>query len=292
MLGEACALGAALTWAISVILFKRSEAIPPLGLNLFKNTVAILGLLITLPALGVGVVWDRPASEWLALAASGVLGIALADTLFFVALRKLGPGLTTVIDCAYTPTVVGLSGLLLGEPIGVGLIVGGAMVLGGVGVVAIQPGALGPPREGFGVGVAAGLLGIIALAIGVILARPILAQRELVEVMLVRLVFGVTGQLVYTALTRRGAEAFAAFRPSPVWRQLVPAAILSTYFAMLLWLAGFKWAGASVAAVLNQTSTIFTLILAWLILGEPLSPRRALGAAVAFAGVAVVLFAR
>ena len=55
MLGEALALGAALTWVISVILFKRSEEISPLGLNLFKNVLTVLLLVITLCVLGEGI---------------------------------------------------------------------------------------------------------------------------------------------------------------------------------------------------------------------------------------------
>ena len=39
MLGELLALSSACTWAGAVILFKRSEAVAPHGLNLYKNVV-------------------------------------------------------------------------------------------------------------------------------------------------------------------------------------------------------------------------------------------------------------
>jgi len=77
--------------------------------------------------------------------------------------------------------------------------------------------------------------------------------------------------------------------PSRVWRTLVPASVLGSYVAMLLWLGGFKWASASTASVLNQLSTVFTIVLAWIFLGERLSLRRALGAALAVAGALLVL---
>ena len=53
MLGEACALGAALCWSVSLILFKSSDEVSPLAMNLFKNVVAIALLTLTLLAEAV-----------------------------------------------------------------------------------------------------------------------------------------------------------------------------------------------------------------------------------------------
>jgi drug/metabolite transporter (DMT)-like permease len=61
---------------------------------------------------------------------------------------------------------------------------------------------------------------------------------------------------------------------------------------MLLWLGGFKWALASTASVLNQLSSVFTIVLARVFLAEPLSRRRAVGGAVAVAGALGVLWAK
>ena len=109
------------------------------------------------------------------------------------------------------------------------------------------------------------------------------------DVTLVRLVAGVSSQLVWIALVPSERSAFAAFRPSAAWRTLVPASVLSAYVSMLLWLGGFKWASASTAAVLNQMSTVFTIVLARLVLGEPLTRRRALGGLMAVSGAVIVL---
>lgn len=292
MIGELCALSSALVWASALILFKRSEGTTPLAQNLFKNVLAIGLLLLTLPLLGVSMNWQRSPAEWATLALSGLLGIAVADTLFLTALRRMGPGLFAVVECVYTPTVVLFSALWLHEPITTRFLVGAAMVVGGVTLANIEPRVLETAVESAAraerrVGVAYGLLGIVALAVGIILAKPALETGELTEVVMVRLVAGVLGLLAFSLHDPR--SAFAAFRPGPQWRTLVPAAILSTYVAMLLWLAGFKYAGVSVATVLNQSSTVWTLLFARLFLGEPLSPRRVGGGLVAVAGVVWIL---
>ncbi len=88
------------------------------------------------------------------------------------------------------------------------------------------------------------------------------------------------------------AEAGIAFRPSIAWKTLVPGAIVGTYLSLVFWLGGFKWADASVAAVLNQMATIYILVLARLVLGETIVPRQVLGAGFAVAGALVIMLTR
>jgi drug/metabolite transporter (DMT)-like permease len=292
MLGEAMALGAAVVWSVSVILFRRSEAVTPLGMNLFKNTLAIGLLGATLLGLGEGFAWHRSGWDWAQLCVSGVLGIGIADTLIFMALRRLGPGLLAIVDCVYAPVIVLFSIVFLDERVGPGFLLGALLVVGGVLLGTAPGGASAAPardRRKLAIGVALGVSGIVSMALGVMLAKRPLERSDLVEVTTVRLVAGVASQLVWIALVPGERTALAAFRPSPAWRTLVPAAVLSAYVSMLLWLGGFKWASASTAAVLNQMSTVSTIVLARLVLGEPVTRRRALGGLIAVAGAVVVL---
>jgi drug/metabolite transporter (DMT)-like permease len=58
---------------------------------------------------------------------------------------------------------------------------------------------------------------------------------------------------------------------------------------MLVWLAGMKFTQASIAAALNQTSTIFLFVFASLFLHEPITPRRILAIALAVCGALLVI---
>jgi drug/metabolite transporter (DMT)-like permease len=289
MIGEACALGAAMCWSTSLILFKRSESVTPLGMNLFKNVVAIVLLMVTMLALGLGFDSARSNEDWLRLVVSGVLGIAVADTLIFMALERLGASLLAVVDCAYAPTMVCVSMLALGERVTVSFLVGGVLVVGGV-LASVFEKPVGVRRgRDVAIGAVQGIGGILVMGFGVILSKPIVERASLVEVTLVRLVAGAVAQCVWIAAVPSQRTALAVLRPSPTWRTLVPAAVLSAYLSMLLWLGGFKWTTAARASVLNQMTTVFTIVMARFFLGEPLSKRRALGASAAIAGVLVVL---
>ena len=291
MLGEALALSAALTWAVSVILFKRSEEVPPQGLNLFKNVVALGLLAVTMLLLGHGFALERSGADWLRLALSGLLGIAVADTLFFMALRRLGPGLLAIVECTYAPSMVALAMLFLGERPGGSFALGAVLVVLGIVIVTTERKALvalADPHE-LWPGVAMAVGAVVTMALGVVLAKPVLEASGLVEVTLVRLAAGIVGQLVWVRAFGTHREALRVFRPVPVWRWLVPAAVLGSFVSMLLWLGGFKWADASVAAVLNQMTAVFIIVLGRVILREPLTPRRITGGVAATAGAIIVV---
>jgi drug/metabolite transporter (DMT)-like permease len=60
---------------------------------------------------------------------------------------------------------------------------------------------------------------------------------------------------------------------------------------MALWMAGYKYTEASVAAVLNETASVFIVLLAALFLHEGLDARRLLGVTCTLSGVACMLAA-
>jgi drug/metabolite transporter (DMT)-like permease len=59
--------------------------------------------------------------------------------------------------------------------------------------------------------------------------------------------------------------------------------------AMTIWVAAFKYTSVSSAAILNQTSTIWVVLLATWVLKEAFTRRRFIGTALAFSGAVLVL---
>jgi drug/metabolite transporter (DMT)-like permease len=295
LVGEVCALGAAVTWAFALILFKRSgESIPPLSLSLFKNSVVIVLMLATLPIVGQAYVL-APGLSWsdfFILLISGILGIAIADTVLFYSLNLVGVGLVSIAECAYSPTVVLFAWAMLSESIGVNHVVGGALVVCGVLISSTHK----PPQDRTRGQVVAGMLlgmgAVTLMSFGIVLAKPILEQAPVLWSATVRLLGGSAMLAILMAASPKRRTLFAVFRPSRIWRFALPGSILGTYVAMLLWIAGFKYTQASIAAILNQTSTVFALILAAVFLREPFSKRKITAALMAFGGVFIVAQAR
>lgn len=294
MLGETLAIGCALSWATSAVLFKRAEGTggaSPEGLNLFKNAVALPLLLVTVALdgrpLGLG---ERPW-DLAVLAASGVVGIAVADTIHFEAMRRLGPGLLAIVEAVYAPLVVVLAVLLLGERPGPLFAIGATLVVAGVLTASERPRATpttAPVGERWrGVAIGAVASGLMALAI--VAAKPVLDRTGTIEATTARLGAGLLGQLLVIVPSRARGRRLRVLVPSRSWWTLLPASVLGAYVTMLFWIGGMKHAPASVAGVLNQLAIVFTPVIGRLVLGDPLTPRRLLGGATALVGAALVV---
>ena len=67
------------------------------------------------------------------------------------------------------------------------------------------------------------------------------------------------------------------------------AAFVGQMLSMVAWLAGYKYTQASIAAILNETASVFILLLAWLWLKERPGRRAVVGVGLTLAGVVCML---
>jgi drug/metabolite transporter (DMT)-like permease len=275
-------------------LFKRSgDTVGPLALNLFKNVVGIVLLALTLLAMGegFGALREYPAVDIYILILSGVLGIAIADTVFFYALNMVGVGTVSIVECSYSPFTILLSWLLLNEQLTTAHYVGGCMILAAVYISSKHDDVVRRPRRQVIGGVLLGVSAMAMIAAGIVFAKPVLEAQQfpLIWAATIRLVFGTLALAALTLASPKRRTYWRAFRPSAVWRDSIPASIMGSYFSMVFWVAGFKYAAASVAAILNQTSVIFALILASIILKEPFTRRKLWSVVLGTLGAIVML---
>lgn len=288
-MGEIYALGAAIVWALAMITLKKSgETAPPFALNLFRVVVSIPLFAATLALLGEPL-WRRaPAADLLVLFASGVIGIALSDTLFHAGLNRMGAGITGIVDCLYSPFVVAGAYLTLGERLGAWQLAGMVLVVVGVLIASRHDAPAGVPRRRLLAGVVYGTLAMATVAAGIILAKPVLERSPVVWATAMRQVGALLVLLpVGLALPDRAAQ-FRPLRPHRQWRHLLPASVLGSYLALILWIAGMKYTQAGSAAILNQSSTIFVLVLASPLLKEPFTGRKAVASVLAVGGILMV----
>ncbi|MBN1774052.1 MAG: DMT family transporter [Deltaproteobacteria bacterium] len=292
--GELFSLGCAVLWSGATILFRKSgEHVPPVALNLFKDTVALLLFLVTLPLLGVPFApSDQGWREWLVLLASGAVGIGIADSLFLASLNRLGAGGNAIVSALYAPFAVLASFAYLHEAIGPLLLLATAMMVGAIVLNTWQPRAGGPRPERSRVlsGVSIGTLAMFLMAVAIVYAKPVLDRSDAWWAASVRLLGGVVFLAGQGLVRPRLRSAIVrCFRPSRQWAVTLPAAVLGAYLAMIVWILGMKYTFASTAAVLNQSSTLWTVLLGWLVLHERMNPRKALAMALAFGGSVVAV---
>ncbi len=273
-----------------MILFKKSgESLAPFALNLIKNAFILPLFLLTI-LLYQGWEWPQmPLRDWLLVLVSGFLGIAAGDTLYFRALNMIGPGRLAAAQTLYSPFVILLALAFLGEHLRLGQIAGVVLVLAGIGLVTYtRAGTQLDPRRML-VGAAWAVLAVFLMALGVVIAKPMLEQHDFLWVVTLRIGGGLVGMLLIAAARRQFGELRATYAGVRHWGVIVAAGLTGTYLSMMLWLAGYKYTQASIAAVLNEFAAVFMLLLTVFVLRESVTPRQWLGTLLAVAGVAVVV---
>jgi len=289
LLGKFLALTCALLWAIAVILFKRAgESIRPLSLNWYKTALTAILLLPVLLFQGAGGL--SRADLW-AVLASGVLGIAVSDTLFFIALDRLGASLAAIVDCSYAPFVMIAAWIMLGQAPSLTQIGGGLCVMAAVLVVAFDqgPAHLLADRRRLVIGFSAGIAAMAFMGVSISLMQPILQRASLWVVTELRVLAAMAVLTPMMLLRRDRKVLFASLVGHGAWRHALPGAFLGNVLAMTLWVAAFKYTSVNSAAILNQTNTIFVVLLATWLLKEVFTRRRLIGTVLAFSGAVMVL---
>ena len=288
--GEFFALSSAMVWALAVILFRRSgETLPAFELNLFKNT---FGLLLMVPTIllieGLGLP-DYTWNELTLVFLSGVLGIAVADTWYLKALNTMGASRTGIVSSLFSPFVIFLSAMFLGERLASWQWLGFILVMSGVLLVNWRTHRSEVDSADIKKGVMYGMGAVFMMAVGVVMVKDILETRSFLWTVELRIVGGMCGLLVYLVLSREWQNVKSNFTKPQPWGTIVFASFLGAYFALILWLLGYKLIDASVASVLNETNVAFIVFLAWLMLGEQINRRKLVGLGLTLGGVIIMM---
>ncbi|MFH0882553.1 MAG: DMT family transporter [bacterium] len=291
-IGETFALLAPLSWSFAVILFRiTGKSVSPIPLNFFKNFFAIFLFAATALLTGQGLIRDVPSSQIFLLIASGAIGIGISDTFFFMTLNRLGAGLQAIVNTSYSPSIIVLSVLFLGEVMTPLQLFGVALILGAVLAVTRMKGPSGnvDPRQR-ALGILFGVLAALTQAISIVMIKPMLGDAPIFWANTWRLLGGIAVMFLILPFLRGRRKMFAELRNRSVWSSMIPASLIGTYVSLVFWLSGMKYTQASTASALNQTSTLFTFLLAALLLREPVTAKRVLGVIIGMGGVLLVIF--
>ncbi len=235
------ALMTAVMWAAAIIYLKRSgETAPPFALNLFRVALSSALLAPTVVIAGQDLFYPAPLRDYLILIASGVVAIAISDTFLLMALNRLGAGIMAIVDCLYAPFVVLFAFIMLGERLGIAQWAGMALVIVGVLIAARHEPPRGTTRRQILVGSLFGVLAMMTVAFGIVLAKPVLERSPILWATTIRQ-FGALIVMIPAALLlpeRRGI--FGLFRPMRSWKYMVPATLLGSYLALIFWIGGMK----------------------------------------------------
>jgi len=209
-----------------------------------------------------------------------ITGYGAASVCFFFALKFADAAVVAVLLYAYPAFVTVASWLFLGEKatwrrgaavlvtfVGCAMVVG---LFGGVQRVSWQ-------------GVALGLGAAVGYTLFNLLSHRWLPGRS--QFVMMTYTFAIAAVLTATLTLLAGQTLSPALWQLQVWWLMLAIVIVPTFVAIVLYLEGIRGLGPSQAAVVSTLEPLFTIVLAWIVLGQGLVPLQLVGAALVLGGV-------
>jgi drug/metabolite transporter (DMT)-like permease len=274
-------------WSTSWVLIKIGlQDIPPLTFAGLRYVLAFCCLLpFLLRASARTSLRTLGGRRWLELAALGLLFYSVTQGASFVSLAFL-PAMTVSLLWNTTTVVVALLGIrVLAEPLS--LLQWGGVLVNLVGVLLYFSPLTIP--GGQVVGLVAAVVGVAANAVSSILGRGVNRRGDLDPLVVTGASMGVGAvALLGAGIPIQGLPPLGVTQ----WMIIAWLAVVNTAFAFTLWNHTLRTLTAVQSSMINNTMLAQIAVLAWLFLGESLTPQQLLGLCLAGIGTVIVQLRR
>ncbi len=289
--GEFYSLAAACSWACASLVFtSASRALGAGNLNRIRILLAAVIL-----ALAVATVsgWDwlgnLSATDFIALSASGVIGLVIGDRFYFAALDRLGPKFSTQLFSHNPVWSALLAAYILSEAVGRLQFVGMVVAISGV-LLATSGRTVGTvsPSERIKAMLYA-LIASVCQAVGFVIAKYALANHaSALEGNLIRMSSAAGVIWALAAIQGKVVSTIRSLERPRARRLALLGSIFGPTLGVWLGLMGITHTAVGVASTLMALTPLLVIVILTVVHGERLSAQNTIGATIAFAGVALI----
>lgn len=290
--GEFAALFTACLWSGSALVFTAAmRRAGSFQVNITRLILALVYLAGMIVVLRLDVL--LLPLQFLHLGLSGLVGLALGDTVLFKAFQEIGARISMLVMSLAPAIAAALGYVMLGEEIGAVGALGIAVTVGGVSLVVLDRGA------GTGSGVTTGgllfaLLAAIGQGAGLVFAKLAFLEGDVngFVATAIRIAASLVVLLPAAMLTRRFHSPLRMLRENPeAFRLTALGSVLGPFLGISFSLIAVEHTEVGIAATIMALVPVLMLPLVRFIYKERLSWRAVAGAFIAVAGVGV-LFVR
>ena len=295
LIGTTMVVLAAFGFSSKAILIKLAYAYQP---GLEPITLMTLRMSFALPLFLAVAHWNRgratikPARrrDRALLLVVGLLGYYLASLLDFYGLQTISAGLERLILFLYPTLVILLSALFTGRRIGAREVAALVLSYVGIAVVFAQQIGTGPPGSDSRAVIIGALLvfgSAFSFALFMMGSGTLIRRFGSVRFTAASMTIASIAVLTHYALRDAADGNLGALTelPPTIYLLALLMALTSTVLPAFLMNAGIQRIGASHAAIVSGGGPVMTLLLAWLVLGEVMTPLQLVGTTLVLAGV-------
>jgi len=294
MMGEFAALGAALSWTVSALLYgKALSGSKPVSANIVRLTLtsAVLVLFIVVTGM-LGVLSDLPVNVAFFAGVSGIIGLGLGDTLYMVSLKMIGVARAVPVTCTYPLFNLVWVAIFTGEPVTWSVVLGAVVIVLGIWLLSLQ-GEKGEfqysrsvLRKGLLVAIATALLWSVSIALMGLAVKetPNLSDAfaiNTVRVLTIGVAFAISAPIVDR---QRG---FLKMRKRTV-ATLVAGGIVALGLGWFLLTYSFIFTSESRAVPISSATPLFSTVAGIMLLHEKVNAKNILGSIIIVAGIFII----
>lgn len=228
----------------------------------------------------------RPkGKDWLLFALLGLTGIALYNICFFIATKEAPIAKSSLFIASNPVLITILSGIFLKEKITKRNIIGLILALAGATIIITEGNFLAIVQAGFQRIDIVLLIAVICWALYSVLGKVALQRFSSLESTTYAVVFGTIMLLPFALINGKWEHYVQASLLT--WLSIFHLSIIVSVISFIMYYYGIQKIGAARASIFINLMPLSAVILAVILLNEPLLPIHLIGAALVLTGVTI-----
>jgi drug/metabolite transporter (DMT)-like permease len=298
VLGEFAALGAAISWAVAPILYRRALfKTKPLSANIVRLASNAAVLLFILLAFGkVGALASLPMGVVVVTVVSGVVGLGIGDTLYMVGLRSVGVARAVPLAATYPLFSLVWATFLLGQPLTLAGVLGAVVILVGIWLLSREKGEAGEVKgklalTGVIISLATAVVWSVSITLmDVAVTMPGVSRFDANYAIVTTRIVAMAVFLLALAPILDRDHGFLKMKRSTVI-ELCVGGLVANGLGWLLMSYSFLNIVEAQAVPISSTTPLFTAVAGFLLFHEKVTAKTVLGAVVIVFGIFLIFFA-
>jgi DME family drug/metabolite transporter len=294
MIGEFAALGAAISWTVSALLYRKAlSETKPVSANIARLTLTSVVLFVFFVATGMlGVLTGLPMSVVVLACVSGIIGLGLGDTFYLLSLKMVGVARAVPVTCTYPLFNLLWVALFGGGPITWPVALGAVSIVLGIWLLSLEGerGKFDSQKKALGKGLALALATALLWSVSIAMMDMAVTKTpnlgDAFAINSVR-VFAVAISFVVSAPVVDRGLGFLKMRKRTAAVLLV-SGIVALALGWFFLTYSFIDTPQSRAVPISSATPLFSTLAAILLLHEKVSAKNAIGSIMIVAGIFII----
>ncbi|MDH5481548.1 MAG: DMT family transporter [Candidatus Bathyarchaeota archaeon] len=294
MIGELAALGAALSWTLSAMLYKKAlQGATPISANILRLACTSAILLTFMIVIGKFEVLTSLPTETVVLAGvSGIIGLGFGDTLYMNSLKLIGVARAVPITCTYPLFNLLWATFLANEPLTLQVVLGAFIIVIGIWLLSREKEKSSAETQGkiMARGVAAALATAVTWSISITMINMAVRDASTLDQVFAINTIRVTAIAIFLLVSVLGVNRGLSFLKvqRKTLAELIAGGIAALGLGWFFLTYSFMETLESRAVPISSTTPLFSTLAGMILLHEKVTAKTAVSSIIIVIGIFLI----